>query len=321
MIKVSIVVVTYNSDWEKLRLTINSILIQKNINYEIIFCDDGSKVKHNEKICEYLKNKCIYHFSDSNKNVGTVKNILNGVKKSVGKYIKVISPGDCFYDEFSLCEWTMNAENNNTILSFCNSIYYKNVGEKFEILYTNSSPRNIYLYDKGNDDKIFVDYLLANDSILGASVLVKKDVFIEYLIEISDKVIYAEDYAIRIMLYDGIKINRFNRTCLWYEYGEGISTANNKKWNVLLKNDFNEANNLILDREPLNRKINKKYRYLLIKYKKNHPFYKILKVLLFPSVIIYRINMKWNYNLTSYGDLNNIVSIKKYIPKFNESEI
>ena len=54
MIDISIIIVTYNSKWFELKATIKSVLMQKGINYEIIFADDGSKIKWNEKIREYV---------------------------------------------------------------------------------------------------------------------------------------------------------------------------------------------------------------------------------------------------------------------------
>ena len=63
MIDISIIIVTYNSKWFELKATIKSVLMQKGINYEIIFADDGSKIKWNEKIREYVKGdynyKCV----------------------------------------------------------------------------------------------------------------------------------------------------------------------------------------------------------------------------------------------------------------------
>ena len=49
MIDISIIIVTYNSKWFELKATIKSVLMQKGINYEIIFADDGSKIKWNRK--------------------------------------------------------------------------------------------------------------------------------------------------------------------------------------------------------------------------------------------------------------------------------
>lgn len=44
MPEVSIIVATYNADWQKLMMTINSIIIQSGVKFEIIFADDGSKL-------------------------------------------------------------------------------------------------------------------------------------------------------------------------------------------------------------------------------------------------------------------------------------
>ena len=54
MPEVSIIVATYNADWQKLMMTINSIIIQSGVKFEIIFADDGSKIKWNDKIRRYL---------------------------------------------------------------------------------------------------------------------------------------------------------------------------------------------------------------------------------------------------------------------------
>ena len=42
MIQVSIIVLTYNSDWKKLCKTIKSAASQKKIDFEIVVCDDGT---------------------------------------------------------------------------------------------------------------------------------------------------------------------------------------------------------------------------------------------------------------------------------------
>ena len=315
MTRVSIIVVTYNAKWEKLKLTINSILLQSGIDYEIIFADDGSAYKLNEKIQEYIQNNCIYRFADSAKNVGTVMNILNGVEKAEGEYIKVISPGDCFYDQQSLKEWVAHIEKNKVDLSFCDAIYYRNIKNTTEIVKSKASPKNVYLYYKDNYHKLFIDYLLANDSILGASVLIKKSVILQYLQEMAGKVIYAEDYMIRIMIYDNKLINHFNKTCLWYEYGDGISTSNDNKWAELLHKDFEETNKIIKKRNLTTDKIHKKYKRLVIDKEKRSPIYKIKKALFFPTVIWYRLRMKWFYCVSPSGNIDKLSVISEFKPR------
>ena len=50
MIDVSVVIVTYNSKWESIRMTILSILKQKNISMQIVIADDGSRKIYDDEI-------------------------------------------------------------------------------------------------------------------------------------------------------------------------------------------------------------------------------------------------------------------------------
>ena len=52
MSDVSVIIVTYNSDWKKLRLTLLSTLKQINVSIQIIIADDGSKETFDEKIVQ-----------------------------------------------------------------------------------------------------------------------------------------------------------------------------------------------------------------------------------------------------------------------------
>ena len=48
--------------------------------------------------------------------------------------------------------------------------------------------------------------------------MAKKDIFFSYLTEIKNRVKYAEDYMIRLMVYDRKKIYHINCNLIWYEY-------------------------------------------------------------------------------------------------------
>lgn len=300
MVDVSIIVAIYNADWEKLKMTIDSIVAQENVEFEVIFADDGSEIKWNEKIVLYLEERCKYSFADSLKNHGTVSNILNGVNKAKGKYIKVISPGDCINGKLSIKYWVDFMEKTNADMSFCNAIYYQIDGYgKFVVLEKPAAPKNVFVYHQKNKrKKLFVDYLLANDSILGASVMVRRDIFRTYLKEIEGKVKYAEDYIIRLMVFDNKKIVHLNECFLIYEYGDGISTIQSKKWAELLYKDFEATNEIIKTRNLLNEPIQIKYQKLLNKKKYNLIPNKIKKVIMFPTTLLYRFKMKYFFQKT-----------------------
>ena len=61
MIDVSVVLVTYNSEWEKVRITLLSILKQKNVSMQIVIDDDGSEKTYDKEIDELLSQ---YNFNE-----------------------------------------------------------------------------------------------------------------------------------------------------------------------------------------------------------------------------------------------------------------
>jgi len=99
--KMSVLVLQYNASVIEVQKTIQSILRQQNIEFEIVVADDGSKENHFTQLEDYFKARGFSHYTLVNNphNGGTVKNILSGVKMCNGKYVKCISPGDYLYDE------------------------------------------------------------------------------------------------------------------------------------------------------------------------------------------------------------------------------
>lgn len=292
MVDVSVVIVTYNSEWKNLKRTLLSALKQKKISMQIVIADDGSKKTYKEEIKNIMK---LYNFNeyivlDNEINRGTVLNIANAMKFVTGKFTKTIAPGDCFFDEYVLYNWINYMLANESVVSFGDAVYYSYNG-KLNLYETKESPVNRSLYKTGKySSQQFVDYVIANDTILGAAQMMKTDVLNEYLQIIKNKIIYAEDYMIRIMMYDGIRVIYYPGIVIWYEYGTGISTSKNSKWEKLLHKDFEESNNIISKKVSTNY-LQKKFK-LYLKLNRIKSLKKVSKVLLFPSVIIYRFKFK-----------------------------
>ncbi len=125
-IEVTVIVASYNPIWEKLRRTLCSIILQKDIHIEIIVVDDGSEdnlfIKIRNFFYEY--NFKEYILMDSDINQGTCINIYRGAKAAKGKYLKCISPGDYLYEETTLKQMYEYAEKNNADVCFGEAIYY-----------------------------------------------------------------------------------------------------------------------------------------------------------------------------------------------------
>lgn len=306
MKEVSVIVLTYNSVWEKLKATIQSILLQKNVDYEIIFADDGSSQNWAEKIIEFLEEKDVaYQFSFLKENAGTVKNIAAGLKKANGKYIKLITPGDFFYVPDTLSRWIAFMETRQGEVSFADAVYYASSEEGFIQIQATPAPANRHLFDPPQSrENVFVSYLLANDTALGASLLMRADLMQKYIDLFADRVKYAEDYMLRLIVFDNVTVHYFHEKAIWYEYGTGISTCSENLWTKRLHEDFETTDKIIKFRNTAPDQIAKKYLELLKKDSENPVVHKIKKLLYFPTMTTWRKQMQAAGKTPADGDLD-----------------
>ena len=123
---ISVVVGTYNPNWEKLKATLLSILEQKNISLQIIVSDDGSINPLHTEIKTFFNH---IGFSDyklvvGKRNEGTVCQFYRGICASDAKYVKLFSSGDLLYNDMVLSDWLAFTKNNNADLTFGDCVCY-----------------------------------------------------------------------------------------------------------------------------------------------------------------------------------------------------
>ena len=98
----SIIVLTYNSQLEKILQTLNSILNQHNLQkIEIVISDDGSKYNNFKEIETFFFEHAFknYKLVPNEYNKGTVENFYAGAKVAAGRYIKAIGCGDLMFEK------------------------------------------------------------------------------------------------------------------------------------------------------------------------------------------------------------------------------
>ena len=245
-VECSILVCTYNPVWEKLRLTLKSILMQDDCSFRIVITDDGSKENYFSKVKGYMAQYGFdnYELISSAQNHGTVRNVKQGLSACEGVYVKFISPGDFLHGKCSLRKWVdfMNAH-NDCMMSFCDAIYYHM--ENGNVIATKE-----YAHPQWGDDfeegMPLLKYIIYGDTCSGAATMLRRDEWIRYLDMMIDKVIYTEDVAYRIMLACGEKIAHIPKNFLLYEYGTGISTCGSEKWAERINQDFIVSDDIIL---------------------------------------------------------------------------
>lgn len=289
---VTILVASYNPEWYALKRTLCSVLNQKKVSYQIVIADDGSKTNfHNEVIDLFDKYKFNdYEFLASETNNGTCINIYNGLLKSDGEYVKTIGPGDCLYEKTTLLDWVNFAKQKDADICFGDAIFFsKNENKTEEIISKRRYPQNVtpYLKENYSIKEGIYNYVLLGDVVWGSNLLTKTEIMLIYLQRIIGKIIYAEDMIYRMMIADGKKISYYRKNVIWYEYGSGISTSNDCKWNDIISNERIISNNMIAKSNVYYGLDKIKFGYVLncLSNKKTN----WIKYIIYPMLIIYKI--------------------------------
>lgn len=273
---VSVVVLTYYPDRLKLLSTLKSVLMQKQVSFEILIADDGSDNFFKEDIETTMKeyNFKDYKIIDHSENQGTVMNFYDAVKESQGKIIKPISPGDYLHDSktlFKVCKF-MNEQNADA--AFGDLIYYSNDSEF--VVFNKLAPicdkpyLNYETYDSNKIARYLIKYF---DSICGAALFYKTSVLKEALSKIMGTVIYAEDTVTQVLALEGKRILKIKDFVAFYEYGTGISTQS-VFGNSRMITDFIRFYELLKKMFPKKRYIKNSIKRLnLMKNNKRIPYY------------------------------------------------
>lgn len=223
----SVLVLLYNTKITKVYATLQSVIDQEFKDFEIIIADDGSSTDLSKPIAEFLEkhNFSDFKFTEQKENVGTVENILDGLKICTGKYIKAIGAGDLLFCPITLGNVYSFMEQNEYefIFGLLRGYHYDTQNGFHQ--YPFYSPKDIKVYKDGNIKICKKNVLIFGDWISGASMFFKRSFFKYYLEKLSGVVKYCEDVLTANVLLDDGKIGFLDETVVWYEVGEGVSTS------------------------------------------------------------------------------------------------
>lgn len=280
---VSVIVATYNPVYEKMMLTIDSIICQKGVNIELIMTDDGSKNNYFGEIKEHLRKKGFINFEliEHKENQGTVLNVYDGVIKSGCKFVKIISPGDILESEDVLYEWIQQMIYKDYGWSFSDAVYYCKGKDKYVAVESKTHPQIVEPYLKEENDVCRWNYVVNDDIAMGATLLCTRPLFEEYLLRIIYKVKYAEDNVWRLMMHDGIVPYYHPVETVIYECNTGVSTSGDDCWSKLLSADWATANKIMFENPNEEDNLQKEMRkYVFREYSNNRILRKIEKLLI-----------------------------------------
>ena len=237
--KFTVLIVTYHPDWKKLLVTLDSVMAQTFKDYEIVVSDDGSEENCFDKIEAYFAAHQFANYTliPHEKNQGTVKNLIDGLAKAKGKYVRDFGPGDAFYNEHTLQQVYDFMEENQyescfgLMRGYCRredgGVDYVEFPHPFDL-----SP-----YKNWNEDKIVKNLVLYRDNASGACTCYTVDYYMTYLKKIEGTVIYAEDIFQMMAGLDGRPMHFFPDYLVWYEADTGVSTKKKSSFSELLAQD------------------------------------------------------------------------------------
>ena len=307
--EVSIIVCTYNSKWEKLRRTLLMALNQKNVAFEIVISDDGSAVFNRNKVIQLLESNEFHDYTiiQNEENVGTVRNSLTALKQAAGEYSFLTSPGDMLYDDTVLADFYKYAKENRLKILFGRAAYYS-YEEKLRIHKILNSPDRLWVY-KNKVPSVFQKYNIFNGSkIVGATFFRETKTAIQYFEQILPFTVYVEDAtSALLMAINNERITFFDRYIVWYEYGTGISTAKNEKWNQIIRNEINNVSDYIFSQYDNDRVV----AYLRDKGRRKR--YQILYK--YPDLILMNLIIKVSRKKMTGGDSKQFEIIENMLDK------
>lgn len=290
--KFSILVVTYNPCWEKLKLTLDSILRQNFQDYEIVVSDDGSKENCFHKIEQYFSEHSFqqYVLVSHEKNQGTVKNLISALEHAKGKYVRDFGPGDAFYNENTLQRVYDFLEGNHYEACFgLMRGYCEN--EQGKRQYTDfPHPFDINAYKKNDIERIVKNLVLYRDNASGACTCYTRDYYLEYLKKIEGTVIYAEDIFQLLAGLDGRPMHFFPDYLVWYEADTGVSTKKKSSFSELLDRDVEHFYQLLQAEYPSNKYVKKQRKVLKLYKIRNLYLRTVLRIFVNPDAVRYLVS-------------------------------
>lgn len=236
---VSVVVCTYNSEFQKIMWTIQSALVQENVSYEVIVCDDGSRNNYFYEIKSYFDRIRFdrFVFVSNKENMGTVKNLCSGVIRAKGKWIKPIGAGDMLASKDTLFRWINELEISEKHWSFGRVLKYSIKNDRKQIMGYADMPLDTSPYYRNDDLRCRWNYVVLEDVACAPGIICDHKLMLDYLRVIKGKVVYCEDLIFRHMMIDSEIGYYYPELVTLYEYGSGVSSSIDIKWKRRMEYD------------------------------------------------------------------------------------
>lgn len=189
MPKVSAVMGLYNTPYELLKATLESILSQTFADFELLIIDDASDVLYKDFLKEFSDERIKYFKLEKNSGPGAARNF--GIKKAQGEYVAIVDSDDIYMPNRFYTQSAYLDHNRDISLISCSHKQSSN----------------------GKVSKVIGDYedikaaMLFNSQLANPAVMFRKDEFISKNLFYPEDKIFAEDYQLWVQaMFAGIKM-------------------------------------------------------------------------------------------------------------------
>lgn len=218
---ISIIVPNFNKG-NYIQQTINSVINQTYIDWELIIVDDQSNDNSWEIICDFVDNKKIFAYRPNTKLYGSgCRNY--GLKKAKGEYVIFLDSDDLLTDN------CLNERyNQSKKLIFCDFLvfpagtFYKEIGDS----------KNVWIPSHGDHLKYFLEHniqWLISSVIWKKSILIKLGGFDESYMRLQDVELHTRALLLKNINY---KIFTVNKPDFYYRIDQ-VRTKIDKKTQLL----------------------------------------------------------------------------------------
>lgn len=230
MPKISAVMALYNTEFEFLKPTIESVLAQNFKDFELIVIDDASTIEYKDFFKSFNDKRIKYQKLEKNSGPGHARNV--GIKMAKGKYVAILDSDDIYFPDRFNFQMEFLENNPDIDLVGCSVQYSSNkrIPPVFE-----------------NNEEIKVE-MLFNSQLANPAVMFRKDVFIEKNLFYPEDRNFGEDYELWVKaMFKGIKIANLKDVLMIYTRrpGQLSKTVTEKQITILkiiYKNIFDRLN-------------------------------------------------------------------------------
>ncbi|NOU39392.1 MAG: glycosyltransferase [Ferruginibacter sp.] len=213
---VSVIIPCYNHE-KYIKIAINSVLNQTYTNIELIVLDDGS-TDNSVQIIKNLQVKNNFFFI-SQQNIGLSKTLNKAIKEySNGEFVSILASDDYWKNDKieKQIKFFLSNKHNHSILACCTKAIYIDDNNVIGKTIGKIKNKNALLFDQ----------MLFKNSIIAASVMLKKETF--NIVGYFDENLRIEDWDMWLRITNKHSIGFVDEALVYYrKHGNNSTSATN----------------------------------------------------------------------------------------------